>query len=243
MNKWIALTLLSISTSALAGESVTYQANGKEYEGYWAKVNDNAPTVLLVHDWDGLTDYEKKRAEMLNELGYNVFAVDMFGKGRLPSSIDENKQFTGELYKDRAKMRAIMDASRSAAMEQSSSKQLIVMGYCFGGAVILESARAGMQADGFVSFHGGLATPEGQTYAQTTAPVLILHGTADQVVSMEQFADLASQLEATKIEHEMVTYSGARHAFTVFDSNRYHEQADKKSWTQFTQFLDEKTRS
>nr|PMI51961.1 hypothetical protein BCU43_20495 [Vibrio lentus] len=66
--------------SAISGENVTYQVDGMDYEGYWSEASDQAPLVLLVHDWDGLTDYEKKRSEMLNELGYNVFAIDLFGK-------------------------------------------------------------------------------------------------------------------------------------------------------------------
>lgn len=227
-----------LSFFALAGEDKIYNVNGSDYEGYWAKVSDTAPLVLLVHDWDGLTDYEKKRAAMLNELGYNVFAADLFGKGIRPTEVKDKKQHTGELYKDREKLRALMKGSLDyAASLGGNSDNTVVMGYCFGGAAVLESARAGMNAKGFVTFHGGLGTPEGQSYSMTKAPILVLHGTADTAIPMSQFAALAEELEQSNVTHEMITYSGAPHAFTVFGSPRYRQDADTKSWSSFTNFL------
>ncbi|MEH0665092.1 dienelactone hydrolase family protein [Vibrio scophthalmi] len=237
----LGLTLLSsalMSVNALAGESKIYNVNGSEYEGYWSKAGDDAPLVLLVHDWDGLTDYEMKRAQMLTEQGYNVFAADLFGKGIRPEKIEDRRQHTGELYKDRDKLRALMQGSLDfTASLGGDVSNAVVMGYCFGGAAVLESARAGMQAKGFATFHGGLSTPEGQSYQQTKAPILVLHGTADTAITMDQFAALATELEATQVPHEMITYSGAPHAFTVFDSDRYRKDADEKSWQRFGEFL------
>ncbi|MCW8334149.1 dienelactone hydrolase family protein [Vibrio sp. SCSIO 43135] len=239
--------LLTLSFSlfaglAIAGQDTTYSVGDLEYEGYWSKVSDDAPLVVLVHDWDGLTDYEKKRAQMLNDLGYNVFAADLFGKGIRPTEVKDKKQHTGELYKDRDKLRTLMQASVDHAASLGGNKSnLVVMGYCFGGAAVLESARAGMDAKGFVTFHGGLKTPEGQSYSDTQTPILVLHGTADTAIPMEQFAQLAVELEAANVPHEMITYSGAPHAFTVFGSSRYQEEADRKSWNAFTDFLTQYT--
>lgn len=238
----LAVGLAILSGSAIAGENKIYNVNGSDYEGYWASVDDNAPLVLLVHDWDGLTDYEIKRAQMLNKLGYNVFAVDLFGKGIRPTKIEDRRQHTGELYKDRNKLRALMQGGLDFASSLTkNSANTVVMGYCFGGAAVLESARAGMDVKGFVTFHGGLTTPEGQTYEETKAPILVLHGTADSAITMDQFADLATELEAQQVNHEMITYSGAPHAFTVFDSPRYRKNADEKSWKRFTEFLAQNT--
>lgn len=242
MKHSIAIALMATSCFAFAGEQKVYNVNGTNYEGYWAKVSDDAPLVLLVHDWDGLTDYEIKRAEMLNKQGYNVFAADLFGQGVRPTEVKDKKQHTGELYKDRNKLRALMQGSMDFAASLGGNKDnAVVMGYCFGGAAVLESARAGMTAKGFVTFHGGLTTPKGQSYQQTTAPILVLHGTADTAITMDQFAALATELEATNVKHEMVTYSGAPHAFTVFGSNRYRKDADEKSWQRFSEFLDNNT--
>lgn len=242
--KGLTLGAAILAPAALAGEHVIYEVNGEPYEGYWAKVNNTAPLVLLVHDWDGLTEYEEKRAEMLNEMGYNVFAVDLFGQDVRPTKVEDKRQHTGELYKDRAKLQALMNAGLAEAGKLGGNlDNTVVMGYCFGGAATLESARAGMSARGFVTFHGGLKTPEGQNYAQTKAPIMVLHGTADTAISMKEFAGLAVELEESGVNHEMITYSGAPHAFTVFGSDRYREDADKKSWMAFSAFLKETTGS
>jgi len=239
----LAFFLLITSLGFAAGHSVDYQVNDKFYQGYYLSPNNEAPLVLMIHDWDGLTDYEVKRAEMLAEMGYATFAADMFGKGVRPTEIADKKKLTGELYKDRGKMRALLNGALAAAKAQGANvDNAVAIGYCFGGAVTLEFARSGVPLKGFVSFHGGLASPEGQDYTQTQGNILILHGTADAVVSMQDFATLAIELEKTKIPHEMITYSGAPHAFTVFGSDRYRKDADEKSWRRFSEYLQETLR-
>jgi dienelactone hydrolase len=193
-----------------------------------------------VHDWDGVNEYEIKRAKMLYDLGYAVFALDMFGKGVKADTMDARKALTGALYKDRVKMRSLLDAGYAAAKAQGANvNQAVGIGYCFGGTVMLEMARSGANLKGFAIFHGGLATPEGQDYKQTKGPILVLHGSADASVSLTEFAGLIGELEKTNIKHEAISYSGAPHAFSVFGSERYREDADKKSWARFTGFLKE----
>ncbi len=233
--------LLSVSTLAFgaSGASVTYQVNGQPYEGYYISPSKGAPFVLLIHDWDGLTDYEVKRANMLADLGYAVFALDLFGAGVRPTEVKDKRQHTGELYKDRKKMRALMQGALETAKKKGARiENGAAFGYCFGGAAVLELARSGADLKGFATFHGGLKTPQGQNYTKTRGKILIMHGSADKAITMEQFADLAKELESTGIAHEMITYGGAKHAFTVFGSNRYQETADKKSWKRFTEFLE-----
>ncbi len=240
--KSIMLTWIFVLFAPLYALSaaVTYEVDGKAFEGHFQKAADNAPLLIMVHDWDGLTDYEVKRAEMLAEQGYNVFALDMFGKGVRPTETGEKQALTGALYQDRELMRKLLSAGFEKAAELSGSKEnAVFFGYCFGGAVVLEAARSGMDAAGFVSFHGGLQTPDGQNYQATSGKVMVFHGTADTAVSMEDFADLAVELEEAAVPHEMITYSGAPHAFTVFGSERYREEADKQSWRRFLSFLEE----
>ncbi len=232
------LVLLLATTAGAAGKTVTYEINGQPYEGYFVSPSPGAPLVLLIHDWDGLTDYEIKRAGMLAQMGYAVFAADLFGAGVRPTEVKDKRQHTGELYKDRAKMRALLNgALKQAGQEGADTTNAVAMGYCFGGAAVLEFARSGADLKGFVTFHGGLKTPEDQDYSRTKGQLLVLHGTADSAITMDQFAALANELEAQGVGHEMITYSGAPHAFTVFGSNRYREDADKKSWMRFSEFL------
>jgi dienelactone hydrolase len=177
---------------------------------------------------------------MLADIGYAVFAADLFGAGVRPTEVKDKRQHTGELYKDREKMRSLIQgALDSAKFKGANVHNAVVMGYCFGGAAVLEFARSGADLKGFVTFHGGLSTPAGQDYSKTKGKLLILHGTADKNITMDQFAKLAIELEEKGISHEMITYSGSPHAFTVFGSSRYREDADKKSWKRFTEFLAE----
>lgn len=223
-----------------SGKNVIYKVDGEKFEGYYVSPSSKAPLVLIIHDWDGLTNYEIKRADMLADLGYAVFAVDLFGAGKRPTEFADKHALTSELYLDRAKMRARLFGALEAAKKQKANvDNAVVMGYCFGGAAVLEFARAGVDLKGFVTFHGGLDLPEGEDYSKVKGEILVLHGSADESVSPEDFAALNKALESAKIAHEMIAYSGAPHAFTVFGSPRYRADADRKSWNRFTQFLTE----
>ena len=137
-------------------------------------------------------------------------------------------------------MRALMQGALETARKNGARiDNAVAFGYCFGGAAVLELARSGADLKGFATFHGGLKTPQEQNYTKTRGKILIMHGSADKAITMDQFANLAKELESTGIDHEMITYGGAKHAFTVFGSNRYQEAADKKSWKRFTKFLAE----
>ena len=226
-----------------ASGPVQYQVQGERFEGYFLSPSVHAPLVLLVHDWDGLTAYEITRAEMLATLGYAVFAVDLFGAGIRPTSLEEKKQRTAALYNDRPRLRSLLQGALKAAQANGGNiANSVAMGYCFGGAAVLELARSGTDLKGFVTFHGGLEIPVGQDYRAAKGTVLVLHGTADDSVTMDHFAALAKTLEEAGVVHEMTTYSGAPHAFTVFGTDRYREDADKKSWKRFTEYLEQTLR-
>jgi dienelactone hydrolase len=239
--KKILLSLVFFSSVLFCKEGfVTYKVDAKEYEAYISSPSKNAPLVFLVHDWDGLTDYEVKRAKMLNKMGYATFAVDLYGKGVRPEKLEDKKRLTTQLYKDREKMKTLLFAGLNEAKDQGLNvKNSLGIGYCFGGAAILEFARAGAELKKFVSFHGGLQTPKGEDYSKTKGDIVVFHGSADKVVSMQEFATLAQELEKAGIKHEMTSYSGAPHAFTVFGTKKYYESADKSSWRRFSEILED----
>lgn len=237
----VTALLLSQTAAAITTKNITYMVDNLPYEGYYAKADKaNAPFILLIHDWDGLTDYERKRADMLASEGYNVLAADMFGKGIRPTNMEENKRLTGALYDDRSKMRRLLQGALNAGQKQGNDVRTgVTMGYCFGGTVALELARSGFPQKAFVPFHGAFDTPKGQSYAKTVGEILVFHGSADDSVSLDSFATLGKTLEAAKVPHEMLTYSGAPHAFSVFGSDRYDARADKRSWKRYMDFLTE----
>ena len=238
----VCLIFVSVeSVNAATGEKVDYDVGGNVYEGDFVSPSASAPLVLLVHDWDGSTHYEVKRAHMLADAGYAVFAADLFGKGVRPTEVKDKRQHTGELYKDRAKMRALLQgAMDQATLMGANRSNAVAMGYCFGGAAVLEMARSGADLKGFAIFHGGLKTPQGQDYSTAKSEILVMRGMADKAITMDQFANLAVELEQAGVKHELVTYSGAPHAFTVFGSKRYRKDADIRSWALFNDFLKRK---
>ena len=193
--------------------------------------------VLLVHDWDGLTDYEVKRAGMLADLGYSVFCADLFGAGVRPTEIADKRKCTSMLSSDRPKMRALLKGALDTARAQGlNTGNCVSMGYCFGGTAILELARSGEDLKGFASFHGGLDLPEGQDYSKAKGEYLIMHSITD---GMPPFSALAEALEREELPAQLVSYTGAPHGWTVFDSPRYRERADRESWNHFLQFLED----
>lgn len=240
---WILALLGLIWGGGAQAGAVRYEVDGQPFEGYYLAAGKKAPLVVLVHDWDGLTEYEVKRAEMLVALGYSVFAVDLFGAGVRPTAVEEKKKLTGALYQDRPRMRKLLAGALAEAGKLGGRlENAVALGYCFGGAAVLELARSGADLRGIVSVHGGLETPAGQDYQLTRANLLIQHGSADQAVSLGQFTALIAELESAGIRHEATSYSGAPHAFSVFGSDNYRADADAKSWQRFTEFLGEVTK-
>lgn len=237
--KKIVLSTLAFGLFAFAN-NITYKIDGKEYEGYYNSPSKNAPLVYMIHDWDGITDYEIKRTKMLNDLGYAVFVADLYGKNIRPTKLEDKKAMTKSLYDNRDEMKKRLNAGFEEAKKVGLNTQnSIGMGYCFGGSAILEMARSGANLKAFIPFHGNLATPSGQNYKNTKGKIVVFHGSADTVVPFTEFSSLAVELENTGIEHEMITYSKAPHAFSVFGAKSYSEDADKKSWKRFSEVLEE----
>jgi len=239
-----AATILAGAAHAeIVAEPHRYTVGDMEFEGYVATNTNTEPrgTVLIVHDWDGLTDYERRRAEMLAAMGYTAFAIDVYGADRRPQSREENRQFSGELYADREMFRErLLGSLEEAGNIPGATDGVVIMGYCFGGAAVLEAARAGAEAEGFVSFHGGLGTPEGQSYEEASGPILLLHGSADPVSGMADLAAVIDEMQAAGVEHDAEIFGGARHAFTVWGSGDYDREADRGSWNALTEFLEER---
>jgi dienelactone hydrolase len=225
-----------------AGSDIVYEVGDEAFEGYLSQAEGEARgSVLIVHDWDGLDDYERQRADMLAAQGYDAFAVDLFGQGHRPDTNEDRQAATRALYQDRERMRILTLAGLDEARAQGVAEPTVVMGYCFGGAVALEIARSGEAEHvmGYTSFHGGLGTPEGQSWPDQTPPLLILHGGADTAVTMDDVATLARELEDAELTYEIQVYSGAPHGFTEFDSDAYREHADARAWSAFLILLDE----
>ncbi|AFJ03692.1 Dienelactone hydrolase and related enzyme [Methylophaga frappieri] len=230
--------LLSLNVAA---ESISHRINDEAFESYYLSPDANAPLVILLHDWDGVTDYEKWRAEKLYQLGYAVFVPDLYGAGIRPEAIPDRQAQTAKLYRDRQRMRTLIEGGiEKAKMLGANTENAVLIGYCFGGTAALEMARSGLDMQGFVAIHGGLGTPADQDYKQVKSEILVQHGAADAKISMADFAALGIAMERDKVDHEMIAYGGAGHSFSKPGNDKYNAKADAESWARLLRFLESK---
>ncbi len=247
-----AATLGTSCHAALVEKLVTYEHDGVTLEGFHVyddAVTGKRPGVMVVHQWTGLSDHEKRSSRMLAEAGYNVFAADIYGKGVRPQGEAAGKE-SGKYKNDRALFRGRLNAGLDVlkADERTDAAKLAVVGYCFGGTAALEVARAGTEIAGVVSFHGGLDGQGGMLAeaGKIPAKVLVLHGAVDPYVPAEQVAGFQKEMTDAKADWQMISYGGAVHSFTHKEAGddpskgaAYQEAADRRSWTAMMTFLTE----
>ncbi|MCM2358020.1 MAG: dienelactone hydrolase family protein [Geobacteraceae bacterium] len=232
-------------------EKVEYRHGEAVQEGYLAyddSLTGKRPGVLVVHEWWGLNDYAKRRAEQLARLGYVAFALDMYGKGKVTSDPKEAGRLSGYFRDDRSLMRARAAAGLAVlkGRPQVDPARIAAIGYCFGGTTVLEMARGGAELKGVVSFHGGLATPNPADAKNIRGKVLVLHGAADPFVPAAEVVAFQEEMRQAGVDWQMVFYGGAVHSFTNPDAGRagikgvvYDERADRRSWQAMRNFFDE----
>jgi dienelactone hydrolase len=204
------------------------------------------PSVLIIHQWTGLSDNEKMRARMLAELGYNVFAADVYGKGIRPQPPEAAKE-AGKYKTDRKLYRERMLSALEVLNKDAhtDSAKVTAIGYCFGGTGVIELARSGALVKGVVSFHGGLDSPAPADGRNIKGKVLALHGADDPFVPAKDIAAFEQEMKDAKVGYKLVSYPGAVHAFTQKaagnDNSKgaaYNEAADKASWEEMRQFFE-----
>ena len=226
----------------IAEATVPYDHDGQPMEGY--RAHDAAaagpkPAVIIVHDWTGLREYPKARAQMLARLGYFAFAADLYGTGRRFEHHQEASAEAGKYYGDlpllRARVRAAYDVvAKDPAVDPG---RIAVIGYCFGGTAALEFARTGAPLAGTVAFHAGLIAHDPPDVAAVTGPLLICTGGADPVVPDAAVAAFQTELRTrADLDWQVTTYAGAQHGFTL-PGHAYHPAADARSWRELTNFL------
>jgi dienelactone hydrolase len=196
----------------------------------------------------GLTDYEKKRAEMLAQLGYVAFCADIYGKGVRPQNTAEAGAQAGKYKNDRQLLRARVNAGLDTLRQQPlvDSKRIAGIGYCFGGTTVLELARSGADVAGVVSFHGGLDAPDPADGKNIKCRVLVCHGADDPFSSPQDIAAFENEMRKGGVDWQLIKYGGAVHSFTQpmagNDNSKgaaYNEKADKRSWAAMQQFFAE----
>ncbi len=237
--------------AAIKTQTVEYKDGETILEGYLAyddAIKGKMPAVLIVHEWTGIGPYVKKRAEQLAGLGYTAFAIDIYGKGIRPANTDEAAKQMAIYRGDRPLMRRRAFAGLEQVKKYPfvDTSKIAAMGYCFGGGVVLEMARAGDDLKGVISFHGNLDTPNAADNNNIKAKILVCHGADDPYVSQEQVTAFWNQMRATKVDWQLIIYANAVHGFTNPENGNdnskgvaYNKEADMRSWQAMKDFFNE----
>ncbi len=254
MKRFISIFLVlagALSVQAkIVTQTVEYKQGDTTLEGYLAyddSISGKRPGVLIVHQWLGLTGYEKHRAEQLAQLGYVAFCADIYGKGIHPKDTDEAGALAGKYKTDRALLRARVNAGLDVLEKNElvDPKRIAAIGYCFGGTTVLELARSGANIAVVVSFHGGLDSPTPADGKNIKCKVSVQAGADDPFQKPEDLTAFESEMRDNKVDWEITFYGGAVHSFTQPDpgfSNpgaKYNEKADKRSWQAMKDFFAE----
>jgi dienelactone hydrolase len=251
---WMVLVLLLLGTAAQAKvvtQGVPYQHEGVSLEGYLAYDDSGKgkrPGVLVVHEWWGLNDYVRKRAEQLAGTGYVAFALDMYGKGKVTTHPQEAgewaKQIAGnvEVWGQRA-LAGLKVLEKDPRVDPH---RIAAIGYCFGGATVQQLAFLGAPLKGVVSFHGSPLAPTEDQAKRVKAKILICHGAADPMTPPQAIQKYIADMEKSGLDWQLIIYGGARHSFTNPDADKvgmdalkYSKSADKRSWTHMKEFFKE----
>jgi dienelactone hydrolase len=205
------------------------------------------PAVLVAHEANGLDDYQKGRARQLAELGYVAFALDYHGGG-VPPVFSAAQERTAALWDDPERMRALGQAGLDVLRAEPATDptKVAAIGYCFGGALMLELARTGADLRAIVGFHPGLRTNRPADSVNIVGSVLICIGSEDPYVTFEDRAAFEAEMRAANVDWRMHLYGGVEHSFThphVDDAGlpglRYHQPSADRAWRSMLELFDE----
>ena len=246
----IVLLIITGGVSAkIVTETIEYKDGDVTLKGeiyYDDAMDGKRPGVLVVHEWWGLNDYAKKRAEMLAEMGYVAFAADMYGDNKVTTHAKDagawKNQITSnvEAWQNRANLG--LDVLKNHKL--TDNDKTAAVGYCFGGATVIQMAYAGSDVNGVVSFHGSLPAASESQAKSIKTDILIAHGNADSFVPAEQVSTFRAALDNAGVNYQFNDYDGAKHAFTNpgageygIEALAYNEEADKRSWQAMQDFF------
>lgn len=232
----------TVASPDVQTREVSYSHDGTPFQGLlaWdANQTGRRPGVLVVHEWWGHDDHARRQARRLAEAGYVALALDMYGDGKHAEHPADAEKFATEATKDPAVVKARFDTARAllAADSHVDPNSIAAIGYCFGGGIVLNMARAGEDLDAVVSFHGALEPALTAAPGAITARVLALTGGADEFAMPAVVDAFRQEMTAAKANYRVVVYPGVKHSFTNpaaashgMPQLGYDADADRQSW-------------
>jgi dienelactone hydrolase len=218
-------------------QTIGYRHDDAELTGlmFWDDArNQRRPGVLVVHGGAGLDSHAKARASKLAELGFIVFACDMYGKG-VAGNRDRIMARIAELRGNPTRLCLRAQAGLEVLASHPQVRgPLAAVGYCFGGMTVLELARSGTDLAGAISIHGSLSTSRPAQPGTVKAKILVCHGALDPHVPMAHLAAFVEEMDRAGADYQVIAYGGAKHGFThdtgpTIPGVAYHALSDARS--------------
>jgi dienelactone hydrolase len=248
----ILLTAGLPAAAAVTSRSVEYKVGDLTCHGYLAWDDAQAgkrPGVLVIHEWWGLNDFARRRADELAGLGYVAFACDMYGEGRNAEHPQDAGRMAAEVRMNvqEWRRRAAEALRVLAAQPQCDGDRVAAIGYCFGGSTALQLAYSGADLDAVVTFHAALPVPTAEEARQIKASIQVHHGAQDSFIPEETIQQFRQTLDAARVDWSLTYHGGAVHGFTVKGSEdrgmpglKYDARADERSWEAMRELFQDK---
>lgn len=221
-------------------QTFDYQDGDTACIGYVAwddSVVSARPTVLINHAWSGRDGFADNIAVQMAANGYVGVALDNYGAGAQPDTIDEKMALMGPLKEDRKALLSRLTAGYKAAsaLPMVDTDAMAAIGFCFGGLCTLDMARAGLDLKAAISCHGFLNAPDFKS-KKITADILVCHGWNDPMVPSDQVVAFGEEMVAAGGDWTLMAFGNTQHAFTVPGANqpdvgnKYNKSAADQSW-------------
>lgn len=230
MRRLIAAVLLASCAlpafATMKARPVKWKVGDQAFSGVLVYDDANAikrPGLVMVPDWMGVRDSAIAKAKHIAGNDYVVLVADVYGKGVRPGNSDEAMAQVKKMYGDRAQLRARVNKALDVLKAQAGNApldatKLGAIGYCFGGATVLELARSGADLAGVVTFHGGLDTSMPAKKGAVKASLLVLNGADDQGTAGD-IAGFEKEMDDAGADWQFVNFSGTVHCFALPDAN------------------------
>lgn len=217
------------AAGALPAEDITFNGPNGRLFGAYSAAEDPKGAVLVIHENRGLLDHFKNVAGRLARDGYSALAIDLLSEeGGTAALNDDAKAMAALGAAPPERFVADMKAGLDELARRNPGAKLGVMGFCFGGGQVWSLLNSGEpRLAAAAPFYG--SPPENADFSGSEAAVLAVYGALDSRINGTRPAAEAA-LEEAGLEHKIVEYEGADHAFFNDTGQRYNAQAAAESY-------------
>ncbi|WP_433175551.1 dienelactone hydrolase family protein [Actinoallomurus sp. CA-150999] len=206
-----------------------------------------APTVLVCHGAEGMSDALIEFGKRIVPWGYQAFAMDLFGKGVSASTPEEFDALMRPFLEDRGMLadRLATVVSVVAGLPEVDPARLAAVGFCFGGLCVLDMARTGAAVTGVAAFHGVLTPPQNRPVRPIDCKIAVYHGWEDPFAKPDDVVALAAELTEAGADWRIEAFGHAKHAFMAPYANspelgiQYDARTARRAWSALEGFLAE----